>query len=174
MNVDYLRECFDYDAGAGHLVWRQRPRAHFKNGAGWHNFNNQCAGKIAGARRSNGRVEITLDGRTYKAARVIWAVYYGVSKFGIVDHIDGNPGNDKIENLRLATPAQNSRNRAHTAANSSGVRGVTWHTPSKKWWVRVTLDGRTRSFGLYKSLEQAVEVARVAKQRLFGDFARHA
>ena len=174
MNNTYLQECFVCDADAGKLIWRERPRAHFKNGAGWHNFNHQRAGKIAGVRKANGRVEVKLDGRTFKAARIIWIMYYGTAAPDIVDHIDGNPGNDSVENLRAATPAQNAQNRAHTSANSSGMSGVTWHAPAKKWWVRVTLSGRTHSFGLYKSLGAAAAAAYAARQKLFGEFARHA
>ena len=174
MNVAYLQECFVCDAAAGKLIWRARPKTHFKNGAGWHNFNRQRAGKTAGVRKADGRVEVKLDGRTFKAARIIWAMHYGATPPDVVDHIDGDPGNDRVENLRAATAAQNAQNRAHISTNSSGVRGVTWHAQSKKWWVRVTLNGRTRSFGLYSSLETAAVVARGAKQQLFGEFARHA
>ena len=174
MNVEFLRECFTYDAATGALTWCRRPRGHFKNGAGWHNFNKKCAGKIAGTRKPDGRIEVGLGERTLKAARIVWALHTNTGVFGVLDHIDGNPNNDKIENLREVTTAQNTRNRTHTSANSSGIRGVTWHTPSKKWWVRVTLDGKTYSFGLYHSLDQAAQIAYAAKHQLFGEFARHA
>ena len=172
MNKTYLRECFTYDAVAGQLVWRERPRAHFRGGAGWHNFNRQCAGKPAGHKDKEGRNHIKLNDKVRKAARLIWAWHFGHIGELHIDHIDGNPGNDRIENLRAVTAAQNAKNRAVSCHNSSGTMNVTWHTQAEKWWVRLTVDGKARSFGLYKDLDVAKRVAAEKRRELFGEFAR--
>lgn len=172
LDPNYLRECFSYDVQTGALTWRVRPREHFKGGAGWHNFNNQFANRPAGATGVDKYIDVKVNGIGYPIARIIWAMQSGQSEFGHVDHIDGDPTNNRMSNLRLATFAENARNRTHKSNNSSGVRGVTWHKPSRKWWVRVTLEGKTHSFGVYKTIEEAAVVAYEAKQRMFGEFAR--
>jgi len=172
MNSAYLRECFTYDGAIGRLVWRERPTTHFRGGAGWHNFNQQCAGKPAGCKNKYGRNEIKLDGKTYKAARLIWAWHFGRIGERQIDHIDGDPGNDRVENLRPVTAAQNAQNRTMSRRNSSGTMNVTWHKPSNKWWVRITVNGKTRSFGLYENLGTAKCIAAKKRQYLFGEFAR--
>jgi hypothetical protein len=172
MDKTYLRECFVYDEVTGDLVWRERPRAHFRGGAGWHNFNRQFAGRPAGHKDEKGRKQVKLNGRSYKAARLIWAWHDGLMGEHQIDHIDGDPGNDRIDNLRLATAAQNARNRNASCRNSSGVRNVTWHAQSEKWWVRLTISGKTISLGLYKDLDTAKRIAAEKRRALFGDFAR--
>ena len=172
LDPEYLRQCFSYDAQSGVLTWRVRPREHFKGGAGWHNFNNQFANRPAGSKTDSGYIDVTINGAGYPIARVIWAMHTGQSEFSHVDHIDGDPTNNRASNLRLATFAENARNRTHESNNSSGVRGVTWHKHSRKWWARVTLDGKTHSLGVYKTIEEAAVVVYEAKQRMFGEFAR--
>jgi len=172
MSPGFLQECFHYDSASGKLIWRLRPRNHFKNGAGWVNFNRNFAGKIAGTTKNNGVVEIKLNGATYKASRVIWAMQTGEVNFGIIDHIDGNPSNNRFENLRKVSAQQNAQNRNNKSKNSSGITGVTWHKPSKKWWVRVTVNGKTHSLGLYDDITDAANVILSCKREWFGEFAR--
>lgn len=172
MNTAYLHECFCYDEITGELTWRVRPREHFRGGAGWHNFNNQFANRKAGAASKTGHIEIKINGKCYKAARIIWAMQTGQFALGVVDHIDGDPTNNRMSNLRLATPAQNARNRTHKSTNSSGVTGVTWHPQQHKWWARVTLNGKTHSLGLHKSIDDAAAIVYKAKRQMFGEFAR--
>lgn len=172
MQAFELHELFTYDNGF--LYWKHRPRSHFKNGAGGHNFNAQFAGKRAGAVKQNGRREIKINGRDYKAARLVWAFHFGEWPSKIVDHINGDYSDDRIENLRLATPRQNAQNRTVKTANSSGFTGVSWHNQNKKWWVRITIDGKTRSFGLYDDLSEACLVVVNMRKQLFGEFARDA
>jgi hypothetical protein len=171
MQASELRSLFTY--ADGFLYWKPRSRTQFKNGAGWHNFNTQFAGVRAGW-VNNGRREIKIKGKTYKASRVVWAFHYSEWPLGMIDHINGNSLDDRIENLRLATPRQNAQNRSMRTINSSGFTGVTWHSQRKKWWVRVTVEGKTRSFGLYKDLSDACLIACDARKRLFGVFARDA
>lgn len=172
MDAAYLRECFAYDDVVGQLVWCERPRAHFRGGAGWHNFNRQFAGKPAGHKTEDGRKHVKLNGKSYKAARLIWAWHAGHMGEHQIDHIDGDPGNDRINNLRPVSAKQNAQNRAVACRNSSGVRNVTWHAQSEKWWVRLTVNGKTISFGLYKDLDTAKRIAAEKRHALFGEFAR--
>ena len=98
-----LKERFDYNPDTGELIHKKGKRK----------------GKVAGSvLESNGGyryITIGKDGKPHSmlAHRVIWLMYYGeMPPEGLViDHIDGNPDNNRIENLRAVTHKENSKNR---------------------------------------------------------------
>jgi len=68
-----------------------------------------------------------FDGKTKRIYlhRFIWYLHNGVPKEGyMIDHIDRNPLNDSLSNLRLATPQQNMMNRSKHKNNTSGFSGI--------------------------------------------------
>ena len=89
-----------------------------------------------------------------------------------VDHRDGNPGNNRAENLRPATRLQNQHNRRVNARSKTGVKNVTPH--QGKWQVRFSVARKTHHFGCYNTLEEAAAVAAKIRFDLHGEFARHA
>lgn len=91
-----------------------------------------------------------------------------------VDHIDCDPSNNKIENLRAATRTQNQYNRRTNRNTRSGVKGVSWHPQLQKWNVRLWLNGKTTHFGVFEDIELAELVAIEAREKYHGKFARHA
>ena len=165
-----LRDLFEIRDGV--LFWRERPRSDFRGGAGWHNFNRQFAGQIAGTRTKEGRLNIKINGQDYKRARIVWALHNGCWPTSQIDHKNGDVSDDRIENLRPATAQQNAQNRSHTTNNSSGFMGVTYHKQTGKWWARITLAGKTQSLGLHHTIPDALTVVKEARRRTFGDFAR--
>ena len=69
------------------------------------------------------------------------------------------------DHLRLVTPAQNQQNRrGATRASTTGVRGVSWHKPSRKFVVQVGLSGKLHYAGSFDTLKEA-EAAVIAKRR---------
>lgn len=82
-------------------------------------------GTVAGFLSSYNKVYVTLDRVNYFASRVIYCLFNKqISTDMVVDHIDGNPLNNNINNLRLISFADNARNRAISSRNISGVVGV--------------------------------------------------
>lgn len=71
--------------------------------------------------------------------------------------------------LRLATNKQNCENQAGARADnkSSGIRGVTWNKPLRKWVAHVTHRGRRYHVGCYTSIDEAAEAARLKRLELF-------
>lgn len=111
-----INEIFSYKDGV--LYWAKPSR-------------NDLAGKPAGhikeptKRNPKGSVEVRVFGRNYAAHRLIWEMHNGpIPALFEVDHIDGNPLNNKIENLRLADLFQNRANIGLTKRNTSGFKGV--------------------------------------------------
>lgn len=96
-----------YDSIRGVLIWTLGKRA----------------GLVAGNKRMDGVIDVKVYGVLYKAHRIIWEMRYGPIPEGmVVDHRDGNKSNNRLDNLRLATHAQNIHNQR--AFNSLGVKGV--------------------------------------------------
>ena len=103
----------------------------------------------------------------------MWVIIHGTPPAGEVDHIDGDPLNNRPENLRLATSGQNNHNRRLSERNKSGVKGVIWVERHKRWRGLVVHKGHQHFVGNFTEL-RAAEAAVIAKrQELHGDFARH-
>ncbi|KAB0570606.1 HNH endonuclease signature motif containing protein [Brucella pituitosa] len=127
MSPEFLKECFDLDADAGVLTWKQRPLEHFSSWKSWHSWTIHAAGKTAGNYRSDGYIRITIDKKRYYAHRIIYALSRGINLTDVpseIDHIDKNHMNNRPNNLRPATRSQNLMNTALRADNTSGIKGV--------------------------------------------------
>lgn len=115
----------------------------------------------------NGYKRICVNGKMVPLHRVIFALHKGYLP-EIVDHIDGNKLNNKIENLRPADTYQNKWNTP-SRKNTSGVKNVSWHKQRNSWQVRIS----GKSYGLYKTIEEAEKVAIEMRNKLHGEYANH-
>ena len=88
-----------------------------------------------------------------------------------VDHINGNGLDNRKENLRICTNAQNARNRRMSKRNTSGYRGVTWHKQTKKWVAQIHVNYKNHYLGLFENKEDAAEARRLKAIELHGEFA---
>lgn len=88
------------------------------------------------------------------------------------DHINGDTLDNRRQNLRPATPAQNVQNSCKRRTNTSGYTGVQFHPKTGKWTAKVTKDYTIHYLGLFKTKEQAADARRIAVLRLHGEFAR--
>ena len=157
LTVEYVCSLFEYIDGD--LYWRV-------------NRGPSKAGDKAGSKNNTGYLHVSIDSKLYKNHRIIWLMHNGSSpKF--VDHIDGDPLNNKIENLRGATQSQNMMNLKTPRTNTSGIKGVSWYKPRRKWRVSVTVNGKQKSFGCFDDIELAELVAIEARNKYHGEFARH-
>jgi hypothetical protein len=117
----------------------------------------------------NGYGAFRLDGKSHLAHRVAYELATG-EKLGelMADHKCHNPGCVNPNHLRPATAKHNQENRAGADRNSrSGVRGVRWHKGTKRWQARVVHKGKEFHIGLFDSIEEAGEAARLKRLELF-------
>ena len=91
----------------------------------------------------------------------------------IVDHINGNSLDNRIENLRAATVSENMLNQKIRSDNKSGCKNVAWSSLHQQWRVRMLVNGKNRSLGTFDDLEFADLVAQEARSKFHGAFARH-
>lgn len=89
----------------------------------------------------------------------------------LTDHRDLDTLNNRRQNLRLATSAQNNRNTGIGKLNKSGVIGVSWHARNNKWAAYISVDSKTRYLGTFDDLADAIAARRAAEVQYFGEFA---
>jgi hypothetical protein len=82
------------------------------------------------------------------------------NKKQFVDHIDNNPQNNHISNLRFATNKENQQNSKLSIKNTSGVKGVYFDKRRKKWRAQIKIDGIRIHIGYFDNLEDA-KIARI-------------
>jgi hypothetical protein len=128
--------------------------------------------KKAGWIQKNGYDKVELFGQTYCQHRVIFLMHHGYLP-KVVDHIDGNKHNNKIENLRAADHSKNTLYSRKNSRNTSGVKGVHFCKQSRKWKARICIDGKRKLLGLFNDLELAELVMMEAREKYHGEFAHH-
>jgi hypothetical protein len=84
-----------------------------------------------------------------------------------VDHINCIRNDNRLDNLRWVTRSQNCQNQSIAKNNKSGVKGVSWYKPSKKWMAHIHLDYKQYNLGYYETIEEASEVRSVKALELF-------
>jgi hypothetical protein len=164
IDADYFRQRLRYDGETGKLYWRPLDAS---NGRAAKIFNTRYAGNEAGKLTSNGRRTICIAGSTYQASRVIWAMKYGWCPDQI-DHKDRDTLNNRLDNLRPATPMQNMANTVKPS--KSGRRGV-FQTPSKRWKAQIIVNGSCKYLGTYDDIEDAARQYRCAALLVHGQYA---
>ena len=123
-------------------------------------------GSVANSKDGHGYIRIKVDGVNYLAHRLAWLWMTGDWPGQHIDHIDGNPSNNRWENLRCVTHQVNLQNRRHaTVSNKSGFLGVTSRGGSHMARIKRT-DGKTIHLGSYGTPEQAHEAYLSAKRKL--------
>lgn len=95
-----------------------------------------------------------------------------VPNVSIIDHIDGNPLNNKKSNLRVCTNAENTRNCGKRVNNTSGYKGVSWHKYVKKFFAQIGSNGQKIHLGYFDGVEDAARAYNAAALKHFGEFAR--
>lgn len=111
----------------------------------------------------DGYVRLKIDGRQMLLTRLLLGLGNGHDDPRQVDHIDGNPLNNRRENLRVVSYNQNQQNKA--SWGKSGHRNV--YPDGDRWRVIVTKNGIKYSGGRHEKLEDAVEAARRLREELF-------
>lgn len=126
-------------------------------------------------KRKDGRLDVVLCNESGKKRflvhRLVGMVFLGISDDQEVDHIDGNPFNNRLENLRVCTHAENGRNRKKQINNSTGYPGVSFHKRSGKYQARIMINGKHKHLGLFETTEEAFAAYKNASLKLHGAFS---
>jgi hypothetical protein len=158
MEQERLKQLLDYDPETGIFKWRVRRQRIF-------------IGRVAGNRAIKGYLFLAFDGKTYQCHRLAWFYVYGEWPKYQIDHINGIRDDNRIANLRLATPSQNLQNRPAPSSNTSGFKGVAWHKGARKWQAYISLNSKRMYLGLFSTKEDAYSAYCTAAIKHHGEFA---
>lgn len=159
MRRELLQSRLSYDADTGLFVWLESPRAG-------------QVGKVAGTLdRSTGYLRISIDNRIFYAHRLAWLYVHGVFPLSQIDHINRCRTDNRLANLREATPFDNGANLSRKVNNTSGVPGVSRCGRSGKWVAYINRGGKKFGLGEYGDFLDAVCARKSAESRVFGQFA---
>lgn len=138
------------DSSPSGLVWKNHPTKSFLNGR-----------PALACLRKDGYYHGSCNNRTTYAHRIIYELHYGVAPDKI-DHIDGNPSNNHISNLRSVTHAQNMRNTPKAV-------GFRWRDGA--WQVEVRVNNIRHTMGRFKDMLTARAEYLRAKRELHPEAA---
>lgn len=123
---------------------------------------------------SDGHVVGKVKGKNVNIARFIIDIDSGPIPDGLViDHINRNPLDNRLDNLRACTHQENLFNRNVPKHNTSGVVGVSLFKRTGKYTARIGVDNKTIYLGCFDTIEEAMEARRDAEEKYFGEFAPH-
>jgi hypothetical protein len=139
LTAERLLEVFDYDHERGVLIRRGG------------RFKGAICGQEAGAKK---HLRIRVDGEFYALHRLIWLHAHGVWPTEVIDHIDGNRGNNRLSNLRDVDQATNMQNQRKAMSSSkTGLLGAyPWRD---KFAAGIGINGRIKHLGVFNTAEEA-------------------
>lgn len=152
---EQLKQLLEYDPNTGTFTWLSCKAGQVQPGA--------AAGHI----RKDGYASIKIGGKAYKAHRLAW-LYMTGNWPEEIDHRDRDPSNNRWENLREATHAENCRNRIYS--NSTGATGVS-RERNGRFRARIKKDGIRIFLGIFDTPDEAHAVVMAAKKKMHGEFA---
>ena len=159
LDLNEVRDKLEYNPKTGELTWKK------------HYFSSYI-GKIAGSKQPNRSINIKFNGVMFKAHRLIWFHQYGKWPEGIIDHIDGNKHNNRLENLRVVDYYTNNQNAKMRKDNTSGVKGVFFHKRNGRYHSSINIMGIKHHLGYFKNKEEAIKARIKAEKELNYDNVR--
>ena len=143
--LNLLEENLSYNPETGELHWKKNRHSH------------KIKGKRAGC-LSEGYWMIKIFGKSYGAHRLAYALYHKeqLSPDTLIDHIDRDKSNNRIDNLRKVDYVENGCNRKTSRKNTSGHNGVHYAKKVNKWQARIVIEGRRVNLGFFDCKEDAI------------------
>ena len=139
----------------GYLHWNERTSLSIRPG--------QQAGNYDG--RST---RVQIRGKFYRVHRIVWLMHHGEWPEGEIDHINRQPHDNRIENLRLATRSQNASNKSSTK-NSTGFKGVK-KDRTGRFVAKIKKARVTHHLGTFDTAEEAHAAYCEAGRQMHGEF----
>jgi len=158
---ELLRKLLRYDPRTGKLFWRDRspdmfPEDHKMTPEKCDIWNAEYAGRETFTSVVDGLLVGSIWGQNYPAHRVAYAIQTGCWPEGMVDHVDGDGGNNRWGNLRLFSDG-------HT--HGIGRRDVCWNRKKNIYSASIVIDGRRNYLGLFGSREKAEKAYTLAAKK---------
>jgi hypothetical protein len=161
-----VRELLHYDQETGIFTWKMRQDRRQQ-------WNGRFAGRVAGTAGVKRRyININIGNRLYRAHRLAWLYVNGEWPVGDIDHINCNPADNRISNLRVATRSQNAANTRRHQDSKTEFKGIKRN--GRGWLARIKVSGKQLHLGTFDAPERAHRAYMAAARQHFGEFARAA
>jgi hypothetical protein len=133
---------------------------------------NAAVGDPVGHISGDGYLHASIDGKKYKLHRLAWLYMMGEWPPEQLDHKNMWRTDNRWDNLREATNAENNRNRGAQSNNRSGLKGASWVAKAGRWQARIVVNGQRKYLGLFDTAEEAHAAYAVEAGMAHGEFAR--
>ena len=167
---ELLKEFLDFSPETGVFTWKQRDIKYFKSIRGFKIWNSRWPGKESGDIKKNGYRYISILHQRYLAHRLAWLYVYGYIPEDQVDHKDRVRFNNSIDNLRLASNAENAQNKIKPINTSTGIIGVYFRKDRSKYTTKISIGGKIKRLGHFLKKEDA-EAAYLNAKRTYHPFS---
>lgn len=164
-SIDYLRKRLRYEPETGKLFWLDYEGMP-------NSWRTKWVGKEALTSNSHGYRAGHIDYVLFLAHRVAYAIHHGEWPNGRIDHINRVRNDNRINNLRVVSQQENSRNAAMSKNNKSGITGVYWGKAVGKWVAQIKVDYHVKYLGCFDTIEEAAAARREADIK-YGFTERH-
>lgn len=168
LSADVVRELLDYDAATGQFTFRRRGLHWFKSQRACNAWNARFEGRPTGTDNGAGYTSLRLLGMSYKAHRVAWMWVFGKQPDGEIDHVNQDPSDNRIENLRVASRAANQQNqrRAQRSNRSTGLLGAYRDKATGRFRAAIRHNGKSLYLGQFDTAPEAHAAYVEAKRKL--------
>ena len=161
ITVKQIKERLNYDPNTGILTWKSVVR-----------YSNRRIGQQAGRVNSLGYRQVELLGKKRKATNLIWYMQTGVyPSEKIIDHKNRIKSDDRWENLRESTWAQNQANTGIRSDNTSGYKGIHYCKNINKWRATLQYNKKKVHIGYFDNKKTAARHYRKAAIKYYGSYA---
>lgn len=159
LTQDYLKSILKYDHETGIFTWIS---------ASHKCCSNICIGEEAGSNHDKkGRKKIKINGVSYFYHRLAWLYVYGKFPKNLIDHLNNDPSDNRIANLREANHSQNMQNQKTSHSTSSTkIIGVWFNKQCNKYTSQITFNKNKIHLGLFDTAEDASKAYITAKRQL--------
>jgi len=153
--IERLRALFSYDPQTGVLTSKvDRPK--------------RPVGSVIGTRSNHGALICRVDYKILYVHRIVWMLFYGREPIKFIDHINGNPADNRIANLREASVQENGWN---APGKNGRLKGAHWSNWEQKWRSSINVNGTTHHLGWFDAKEDAAKAYEQASRKMHGAFS---
>lgn len=154
LSLEILKKNLKYSPDTGVFTWRKELT------------RNSYRGKPAGCIDSDtGYLVIRINNVLHYAHRLAWLYCHEEWPSEVIDHINHDRSDNRLQNLRVVNRQENSRNMVLNAKNTSGVTGVCFDRWAGRWKAYIAVDGRLLHLGRFDTKEEAITARNAANKK---------